>query len=157
MIMTKVTAQLNNVRISPRKVRLVADRVRGIGVNEAIGLLKYDLRKTAQPMEKLLKSAVANAQNNFKIKSDDLIVSDVIVGEGPTLKRWMPRAYGRASKILKRTSRVSVVLCEKDDKMKKVEQKEEKTTNEVKKKEATTSTSSVKVAEKKKVADKKSK
>lgn len=113
--MTKVTAQLNNIRISPRKVRLVADRVRGVDVNEAIGILKYDMRKTAQPMEKLLKSAVANAENNFKLKSEDLVVSDITVGEGPTLKRWMPRAYGRASKILKRTSRISVVLTEKKD------------------------------------------
>lgn len=113
--MTKVTAQLNNVRISPRKVRLVADRVRGIDVQEAIGILKYDMRKTAEPMEKLLKSAVANAENNFKLKGENLVVSDITVGEGPTLKRWMPRAYGRASKILKRTSRVSVVLTEKKD------------------------------------------
>ncbi|PID52351.1 MAG: 50S ribosomal protein L22 [Candidatus Moraniibacteriota bacterium] len=113
--MTKVTAQLNNIRISPRKVRLVADRVRGVNVNEAIAILKYDMRKTAQPMEKLLKSAVANAENNFKLKSEDLVVSDITVGEGPTLKRWMPRAYGRASKIFKRTSRINVVLTEKEE------------------------------------------
>ncbi len=111
--MTKVTAQLNNLRISPRKVRLVADRVRGAQVDEAIGFLSYDLRKTAEPMQKLLKSAVANAENNFKLKSKNLYIEDVTVGEGPTLKRWIPRAYGRASKILKRTSRVRVVLAEK--------------------------------------------
>ena len=113
--MTKVTAQLNNLRISPRKVRLVADRVRGENVNKAIGMLNYDLRKTAEPMVKLLKSAVANAQNNHKLKSDDLIVEDITVGAGPTLKRWMPRAYGRASKILKRTSRIRVVLAQKTE------------------------------------------
>ena len=111
--MTKVTAQLNNVRISPRKVRLVADRVRGVEVNKAIGMLNYDLRKTAEPMVKLLKSAVANAQNNHKMKGDDLIVEEITVGAGPTLKRWMPRAYGRASQILKRTSRIRVVLGQK--------------------------------------------
>lgn len=114
--MTKVTAQLNNLRISPRKVRLVADRVRGVEVNKAIGMLNYDLRKTAEPMVKLLKSAVANAQNNHKMKSEDLIVEEITVGAGPTLKRWMPRAYGRASKILKRTSRVYVVLGQKEAK-----------------------------------------
>jgi large subunit ribosomal protein L22 len=114
--MTKVTAQLNNLRISPRKVRLVADRVRGVEVNKAIGMLNYDLRKTAEPMIKLLKSAVANAQNNHKMKSEDLIVEEITVGAGPTLKRWMPRAYGRASKILKRTSRVYVVLGQKEAK-----------------------------------------
>ncbi len=113
--MTKVIAQLNNLRISPRKVRLVADRVRGVEVDKAIGMLTYDLRKTAEPMQKLLKSAIANAQNNFKIKSSDLFVENITVNEGPTLKRWMPRAYGRASQILKRTSRVRVVLSQKQE------------------------------------------
>jgi len=110
--MTKVTAQLNNLRISPRKVRLVADRVRGMNANEAIGLLSYDLRRPAEPVQKLLKSAVANAENNFQLSGDNLYIEDITVGEGATLKRWMPRAYGRASKILKRTSRISVVLAE---------------------------------------------
>ncbi len=122
--MTKVTAQLNNLRIAPRKVRLVADRVRGQQVNEAIGMLKYDLRKTAEPMVKLLKSAVANAENNFKVKGDDLYIADITVGEGPTLKRWTPRAYGRATKILKRTSRVKIILSEmqvKENEIKKVQ------------------------------------
>lgn len=123
--MTKVTAQLNNLRISPQKVRLVADRVRGVDVNKAIGMLNYDLRKTAEPMVKLLKSAVANAQNNHKLKSEDLIVEDITVGAGPTLKRWMPRAYGRASKILKRTSRIRVVLSQREMKEEKVTPKSE--------------------------------
>lgn len=123
--MTKVTAQLNNLRISPQKVRLVADRVRGVDVNKAIGMLNYDLRKTAEPMVKLLKSAVANAQNNHKLKSEDLIVEDITVGAGPTLKRWMPRAYGRASKILKRTSRIRVVLSQRETKEEKVTPKSE--------------------------------
>ena len=117
--MTKVTAQLNNLRIAPRKVRLLADRVRGQHVVEAIGMLEYDLRGAAEPMQKLLKSAVANAQNNFKLKSEDLYITDITVGEGPTLKRWTPRAYGRATKILKRTSRVSVVLSDSHSKVKK--------------------------------------
>jgi len=130
--MTKVTAQLNNLRIAPRKVRLVADRVRGQRVIEAIGILEYDLRKTAEPMQKLLKSAVANAQNNFKLKSEDLYIVDITVGEGPTLKRWTPRAYGRASKILKRTSRVSVVLSEKQEDVKK-DNSQEATTSDAKK------------------------
>ena len=112
--MTKVTAQLNNLRIAPRKVRLVADRIRGQKVEEAIGMLNYDLRKSAEPVRKLLRSAVANAQNNFQLSPNNLYVMDVIVGEGPTMKRWMPRAYGRATKILKRTSRIKVVLGEKE-------------------------------------------
>ncbi len=117
--MTKVTAKLNNLRIAPRKVRLVADRVRGQRVMEAIGMLEYDLRKTAGPMQKLLKSAVANAQNDFKLKGEDLYITDITVGEGPTLKRWTPRAYGRATKILKRTSRISVVLSDSHSKEEK--------------------------------------
>ncbi len=108
--MTKVTAQLNNLRIAPRKVRLVVDRIRGQRVTEAMGILKYDLQRAAGPIQKLLKSAVANAQNNFKLKSEDLYVASITVGEGPTLKRWTPRAYGRATKILKRTSHISIVL-----------------------------------------------
>ncbi len=111
--MTKVTAQLNNFRVAPRKARLVANSIRGMQVDDAITLLTYDVRKTAAPMQKLLKSAVANAQNNFKINSDELYIEEVIVGEGPTLKRWMPRAYGRATKILKRTSRIKVILAQK--------------------------------------------
>ncbi len=111
--MTKVTAQLNNFRVSPQKVRLVAKSVRGMEVDKAIGLLTYDVRKTAAPMQKLLKSAVANAENDYKIKSENLVIDDIVVNEGPTLKRWMPRAHGRATQILKRTSRVRVVLTEK--------------------------------------------
>ena len=127
--MTKVTAQLNNLRIAPRKVRLVADRVRGQRVIEAIGMLEYDLRRTAEPMKKLLKSAVANAQNNFNLKSENLYITDITVGEGPTLKRWTPRAYGRATKILKRTSRISVVLSEKQGEVKKDNSQEDTTSN----------------------------
>lgn len=112
--MAKVTAQLNNIRIAPRKVRLVADRVRGMEATRAVSLLQYDLRKSAEPIAKLIKSAIANAQNNFQLKSEELIIKEITVGEGPTLKRWMPRAYGRASKILKRTSRVQIVLSQKE-------------------------------------------
>lgn len=141
--MTKVIAQLNNLRISPQKVRLVAGRVRGLDVNEAISMMKYDLRKTAQPMEKLLKSAVANAENNYKLKSADLKVDDVIVCEGPTLKRWMPRAYGRATQILKRTSRVSIILAPK------VVQEDIKNSKEEKSPSADASVKEVKSTEKK--------
>jgi len=126
--MTKVTAQLNNLRIAPRKVRLVADRVRGVQVTKAIGILEYDMRKTAEPMQKLLKSAVANAQNNFKLNEKDLYITDITVGEGPTLKRWRPRAYGRASQILKRTSKIKIVLSEKES----IEKEEKKTTTKKK-------------------------
>jgi len=130
--MTKVTAKLNNLRIAPRKVRLVADRVRGQRVIDAVGMLEYDLRGAAQPVQKLLKSAVANAQNNFKLKGEKLYIADITVGEGPTLKRWMPRAYGRATKILKRTSHVSVVLSEMHEEVNN-DNSQENTASEAKK------------------------
>ena len=130
--MTKVTAKLNNLRIAPRKVRLVADRVRGQRVIDAVGMLEYDLRGAAQPVQKLLKSAVANAQNNFKLKGEKLYIADITVGEGPTLKRWMPRAYGRATKILKRTSHVSVVLSEMHEEVNN-DNSQENTTSKAKK------------------------
>jgi len=113
--MRKVTARLNNVRISPRKVNLVAGDLRGKQVQDALDILKFDLRKPSEIFIKLINSAIANATNNFQIKESGLIISEIMVGEGPTLKRWMPRAHGRASKILKRTSRITLVLTEQED------------------------------------------
>ncbi len=109
----KVKAQLNRIRIAPRKVRLVADLIRGKKVEEALVLLGNAVKKSSLPLEKLVKSVVANAENNFKLKKSDLYITEILVNEGPTLKRWMPRAYGRASKILKRTSHVTLVVEEK--------------------------------------------
>ncbi|MCK4635489.1 MAG: 50S ribosomal protein L22 [Candidatus Moranbacteria bacterium] len=119
----KVTAQLNNLRVSPRKVRLVTDQVRGLNVDKALVVLEYNLKKPADIVAKLVRSAVANAENNFKLKKDNLVISEIQVGEGKTLKRWMPRAYGRASKILKRTSKIRVVLSEKVEVIEKNEKK----------------------------------
>lgn len=111
----KVTAQLNNLRVSPRKVRLVIDQVRGLDVNNALVILEYNLKKPADIVAKLVRSALANAENNFNLNKDDLVISEIQVGEGKTLKRWMPRAYGRASKILKRTSKIKIVLVKKTE------------------------------------------
>ncbi len=108
----KVTAQLNNLRVSPRKVRLVTDQIRGLNANKALIILEYNLKKPADIVAKLVRSALANAENNFNLKKDGLIISEIQVGEGKTLKRWMPRAYGRASQILKRTSKIKVVLTD---------------------------------------------
>ena len=108
--MIKVKAKLNNLRVSPRKAQLVAKTVRGKAVREALAMLDYDLRHVAAPLAKLVRSAQANALNNFQLKEADLIIAEVHVGAGPTMKRWRPRAYGRASKILKRTSRITVIL-----------------------------------------------
>jgi len=109
----EVKAQLNNLRRSPRKVRLVASALRGLDAKEAENQLKFLVKGSAPDFEKLLKSAVSNAENNFGFSKDNLYIKDVIVNEGTKLKRWLPRAYGRASLILKRTSNVEVVLAEK--------------------------------------------
>lgn len=110
----KVIAQLNNLRVSPRKVRLVIDQVRGLNANKALVILEYNLKKPADIIAKLVRSALANAENNFNLDKNSLVISEIQVGEGKTLKRWMPRAYGRASKILKRTSKIKIVLSEEE-------------------------------------------
>ena len=106
------TAQLNNYRQSPRKVRLIADVVRGKKVKEVFPVLDNLSKRAAEPIKKLLKSAVANAVHNESLDKDKLIVSEIRVDEGVTLKRWRPRARGRAFPIRKRTSRVMVCLTE---------------------------------------------
>jgi len=108
-------AKLSHLRISPRKVRLVADLVRGKSVSQALGLLSFTRKKAADPVQKLLKSAVANAAENDGIRDvDSLVIDRITVDEGPTLKRYMPRARGRATPIRKRTSHIQISLRERD-------------------------------------------
>ena len=109
----KATAKI--VRIAPRKVRLVVDAVRGKSVAEAISTLRFANRGAAKPVEKVLNSAVANAEHNFDLNAEDLIVSEAYVNEGPTLKRFRPRAQGAASGINKRTSHITIVVSEKEE------------------------------------------
>ncbi len=109
----KVHAELNNLRISPRKVKLVADLIKGMDALEAVSQLDVAIKKTSGYLQKLLLSAIANGENNFGLAKDNLFVFDVQVGAGPTLKRWMPKAYGRAGQILKRTSKVRIILEER--------------------------------------------
>lgn len=123
----KVTATLKNLRTSPRKVRLVADSIVGMNTNAAVAHLQHTVKKTSEPVEKLLKSAVANAENNFGIDRDNLFVQSVLVGEGARLKRWLPRAHGRATLLLKRTSHIDLILEER------VEGKNRKTKDELEK------------------------
>ena len=107
------TARARHVRIAPRKVRLVMDMVRGKPVEEALQTLGL-VRKAASPViAKVIRSAVANAENNHEMNTEGLIISRAFVDEGPTLKRFMPRAMGRATMIRKRTSHITVVLSEK--------------------------------------------
>ena len=106
-------AVARTVRIAPRKVRLVLDLVRGKEVGEAVALLKLTNKRAADVVEKLIQSAVANAEHNYDMDVDNLVVSEIYANEGPTLKRFRPRAQGRATAINKRTSHITVVLNEK--------------------------------------------
>lgn len=102
------------IRVSPLKARQVADLVRGKAIKEAIGILKYTNKKSAPLINKVLKSAVANAEHNFDMDSDALYVSQIMIDEGPTSKRMHPRAYGRADVRRHRTSHITVVLKERE-------------------------------------------
>jgi len=109
----EATAKARYVRISPRKARLVMDMVRGKSVEEALRTLGL-VRKAASPIiAKVIRSALANAENNHTMSTDGLIIKAAWVDEGPTMKRFMPRAMGRATMIRKRTSHITVVLSEK--------------------------------------------
>ena len=107
-------AILKYARISPRKVSIVLDLIRGKSVDEAKGILKNTRKAASEYLIKLLDSAVANAENNFSMNKDNLYVSECYVCQGPTLKRMMPRARGSADRILKRTSHMTIVVAEKD-------------------------------------------
>jgi len=110
----EVTAKVSFVRITPRKMGLLVDAIRGKGVNEAMSYLAFSPRKrTATILRKLLKSAVANADQKGSADVDGLFVKTILVGQGPTLKRFMPRAKGSAHRLNKKTSHVSVVLAER--------------------------------------------
>ncbi len=105
-----VRASARYMRVAPRKARLVADQVRGLTVPEARTLLDFSVRGAARDISKLIASAAANAENNHELVADDMRIAEINVDEGPTLKRWRARARGRATRIEKRTSHVSVAL-----------------------------------------------
>ena len=111
--MMQVTAHLNNLRIAPRKVRLLADLVRGLSISEAVSALEFQRQRAARPLQKLILAAAADAEHNFKLKKDDLVIKQLLVNSAVTMKRYMPRAFGRAAMIRKRGSRVTVALMSK--------------------------------------------
>lgn len=113
--MTQAKAIARTVRIAPRKVRLVVDLIRGKQVGEAVAILRHTPKAASPVVEKVLKSAVANAEHNYDLDVNSLVVSEVFVDEGPTLKRFRPRAQGRASAINKRTSHITIVVSEKKE------------------------------------------
>jgi large subunit ribosomal protein L22 len=108
-------AMAKTVRIAPRKARLVIDLIRGKQVGEAIAILRHTPKGVSPVIEKVVKSAVANAEHNYEMDVERLFISEAFVDEGPTMKRFRPRAMGRASKINKRTSHITVVLSEKKE------------------------------------------
>lgn len=111
--MKEITAKLNNYRASPRKTRIVADLIKGKKAKDAIVQLDFLAKKSANPITKLLKSAISNARNDFKVADENnLTVKTIIVNAGPVLKRNRPRSRGMANQILKRTSNISIVLEE---------------------------------------------
>jgi large subunit ribosomal protein L22 len=112
MTMTEAKAILRHARESSRKVRIVANQVRGKGVDEAMAILRFQPRKAARLIRKLLVSAIANAANNNKADVEQLYVKSILVDEGTTLKRWLPRAMGRANRVNKRTAHITVTVAE---------------------------------------------
>ncbi len=103
-------------RMSPQKVREVARQIQGLGASDAVAVLSMVPRKSARLVEKTLKSAIANAENNNKLKVENLVVKEAVAGAGPTLKRFTPKARGSAGPILKRSCHIRVVLTDNSDK-----------------------------------------
>ncbi len=106
-------AYLRYVRISPRKIQIVCDLIRGKDVNNAMAILMQTPKAASEPLQKLLKSAVANAENNFGMDPESLVITQIFATPGPILKRIRPRAQGRAFRINKRTSHVTLAVAEK--------------------------------------------
>ncbi len=107
-------AYLKYARIAPRKVQIVLEMIRGKDTQMARAILKHTTRAACEPLEKLLNSAIANAENNFNMDKNNLYVAECYVSPGPIMKRIRPRAQGRAFRVLKRTSHVTMVLKEKE-------------------------------------------
>lgn len=111
--MQQAKAIARYVRVAPRKVQLVVDLIRGKKVGEAIAILRHTPKSASPIVEKLLNSAIANAEHNYSMDVNSLVVEQAYVNQGPTLKRFRPRAMGRASRINKRTSHITLVVSEK--------------------------------------------
>ena len=112
-LVKEAKATLKFARISSRKVKIVADLIRGKNVDEALAIVKFTPKASSEIIEKLLKSAIANAENNHEMKHENLYVAETFVGAGPTLKRFRPMDHGKAFRINKRTSHITVVVKER--------------------------------------------
>jgi len=110
-----IRASSRYVRVAPRKARLIADQVRGMHIEQARALLAFSPRGAAEDIRKLIESAAANAENNHDLVADEMLISEITVDEGPTLRRYRPRALGRASRINKRTCHIAVALSPEEE------------------------------------------
>jgi len=108
----EIKANLNHLRMSPQKVRLVADLIRKTPVTAALDQLKFVNKRATEPVSKLLKSAIANAVNTYELDKNNLFIKTITVDEGVKLKRWFPRAHGRATSIRKRACHIHIILAE---------------------------------------------
>ena len=113
-VVREASASLKFARISARKVKIVADLIRGKDIDEALAIVKFTPKASSDIVEKLLKSAIANAENNHEMKRESLYVAEIYANQGPTLKRIRPAAKGSAVRIRKRTSHITIVLKERD-------------------------------------------
>lgn len=132
--MQEVTAKLKFFRQGPRKVRLVADLIRGKKVTRALEILSLLNKKAARTVKKLLESAVANAKHNYSLAIEDLKITKITINGGPSLKRWMPKAHGRATPVRERTSHINLVLTVMEKKESKAMDDAKKTKSEENKK-----------------------
>ena len=114
VVIPEAVASLNYARISSRKVKIVADLIRGKNVDEALAIVKFTPKAASEILEKLLKSAIANAENNHSMAHEKLYVAEIFANQGPTLKRIRPAAKGSAVRIRKRTSHITIKLRERD-------------------------------------------
>ena len=131
--MQEIVAKAKNIRMSARKVRLVVDVIRGRDVQSALEQLHHIVRAASLPVKKVLLSALANAQHNFQAEEGTLIVKKAYVDQATPLKRWRPRAFGRAAPIKKHACHITVVLGEKEENTKKGKTAKEKSNNTIKK------------------------
>jgi len=143
----EVKAKLKSLRVSPKKVRLVAGVIRGVDATEGLVKLNFTNKASAPMIAKLLKSAIANAEETYKLDKSNLFVKEIRVDEGPVMKRWMPRAFGRATPLRKKTSHISLILAEKVP-------TDEKKLDQLKKKDDKSDLIKLGDMDKKKVADK---
>lgn len=126
----EVRAKLNKLRMSSRKVRLVIDVIRGMDVEKAKEQLRFMSKAAAQPLLKLLNSAVANAENNLKLDKNNLFIKKITADEGTVLKRYRPRAFGRAAEIRKPSTHIKILLAEKKETKSKVKLTKKETAKE---------------------------